>query len=579
MPDMYSDAELSDARHIIDWITAQTWSNGRIGMFGTSWGGTASLQTAIDAPEALKAVVAVCATHDRYEDDIHHMGGCLLTDTLEWGATLPTILALPPSPASGDDWMARWKDRLRHLSFPVENWVREEARGTFWRHGSITHQAGRIGCPVLSVGGWSDRYSNSVMSLVDACPDKVWGIVGPWGHHYPDHGHPGPAIGFQQLALEWWDHWLKPDESSAPDWPKLRVWMREFDPPRNAIDRRNGSWVESGPTSAESDIRSFWLCSANRLSETKPQVGSQWTITPDLRHGMASGDTGYFGRFGGLPLAQNEDDDRSLCFETPPLHDEVLLYGASAVTLTLSASARQSQICLRLNDVSPDGVSARVGFAILNLALDEMLDAPEEPETGHPRTVTIRFPTMAYRFQAGHRIRLAIASSYWPLVWPSPQNDEIKLTDGCLDLPIVATQPITLEHSFPAPLDLPKIKTFETICAPDLIRSCETDAEGNVIMRWQQPRMTTRFNDIGTDFSYETLSDHRIHPQKLDSACSLFRHSMWLARHDGEAEVKSELKTTCTAETYELDGKVTVAWQGEPLLERHWKRSVQRHFS
>ena len=135
-------------------------------MFGTSWGGTASLQANMDAPEPLKAVIAVCATHDRYEDDIHHMGGCLLTDTFEWGATLPAILGAPPTSNVGSDWKALWKARLEDLTFPVEAWVREEARGTYWPHGSVIHQAERLSQPVLAVGGWSDRYSNSVMSLV-----------------------------------------------------------------------------------------------------------------------------------------------------------------------------------------------------------------------------------------------------------------------------------------------------------------------------------------------------------------------------------------------------------------------------
>ena len=67
-------------------------------------------------------MIAVCATHDRYEDDIHHMGGCLLTDTFEWGATLPAILAAPPTTHVGPDWRQRWQDRLNSLTFPVERW-------------------------------------------------------------------------------------------------------------------------------------------------------------------------------------------------------------------------------------------------------------------------------------------------------------------------------------------------------------------------------------------------------------------------------------------------------------------------
>jgi predicted acyl esterase len=229
-------------------------------MFGTSWGGTASLQASADAPPALKAVIAVCATHDRYEDDIHHKGGCLLTDSIEWGATLPAILASPPDAATvGLRWREMWRERLENLAFPLETWIREEARGAYWRRGSVTHRRDAISIPVFCVGGWSDRYSNSVMSLVDARPDLVWGLVGPWGHHYPDAGHPGPAVDFQRIALEWWDHWLKRDGNGALDWPRLRLWLREFDPPANALDHRRGSWIEAGPPSRESAPRLFHL--------------------------------------------------------------------------------------------------------------------------------------------------------------------------------------------------------------------------------------------------------------------------------------------------------------------------------
>lgn len=153
MPDMYDPAELDDARQVIEWLARQSWCNCRVGMFGTSWGGTASLQASMDAPDALKAVIAVCATHDRFEDDIHYMGGCVLSDTFEWGATLPSILASPPSPNVGPDWKERWRDRIKGLTFPLETWLREQGRGDYWRHGSVIHQAQSLSVPVLSVGG------------------------------------------------------------------------------------------------------------------------------------------------------------------------------------------------------------------------------------------------------------------------------------------------------------------------------------------------------------------------------------------------------------------------------------------
>ena len=326
MSDMYCEEELNDARHVIKWLTSQPWCNGKIGMFGTSWGGTASLQANVNAPDALKAIIAVCATHDRYEDDIHHMGGCLLTDSVEWGATLPAILGAPPSANVEDNWFEMWKARLDELSFPLETWLRNEDRGSYWRHGSVIHQLDQMRAPILCVGGWSDRYSNSVMSLVDRRPDLAWGIVGPWGHHYPDHAHPGPGVGFQELMLEWWQHWLVKDNPSEPEWPKLRTWVRSYDSPADAINIRSGSWVQT-PASKEIISLTEWHLSKEGLNKDVSEI--QLDLPSNLKAGSKGADTGYFGRFGGLPLDQSYDDKASLSFDTKPLEKDCLIYGAA----------------------------------------------------------------------------------------------------------------------------------------------------------------------------------------------------------------------------------------------------------
>ena len=574
MPDMYCKEELADARHMIDWIAAQPWCSGRVGMFGTSWGGTASLQASINAPSALRGVIAVCATHDRYEDDIHHKGGLLLTDTFEWGATLPAILASPPSAQVGPDWMERWKTRLEALAFPVENWVSEEARGTFWRHGSIRYQTDRISCPVLAVGGWSDRYSNSVMSLVDARPDLVWGIVGPWGHHYPDQGHPGPGIGFQHLALRWWDHCLK--EDNVPDWPRLRIWLREFEEPADAIDVRKGRWMESGPARQHTTIRRLFLSSTG-LADTPSEV--EFDLKHDLGVGQASGDTGYFGRFGGLPLDQSEDDARTLALDSPPLERDFVLFGGAKVTLTVSAEQARSQLCLRLCDVAPDGCSNRVALTVRNLALDDVLDEPDNCFTNEPRQVQIRFHTKAYRFARGHRIRLSIGTSYWPLVWTPPELSDIRITDGFIDLPSHEGEIAALKTPLPEPRALPAEKMHQVLAAPRLSRHRQTNGDGMVVSGWHQGETAVHHPAIGTTFAYETSGEMQLQPENPLSASCSFKHMMRFERPDGIACIETVLQTRCTRSNFLLDGTLTVHWNGSLFHETSWNRSIPRNHS
>ena len=580
--DMYEPAELSDARHVIHWIAEQPWCDGSVGMFGTSWGGTASLQACVDAPTELKAVIAVCATHDRYEDDIHHKGGLILTDSIEWGATLPAILALPPSPrAFGNGWSAVWRDRLEKLTFPLEVWVREEERSAYWRRGSITRQADRIGCPVLAVAGWSDRYSNSVMTLVEQCPDKVWGVVGPWGHHYPDVGHPGPAIGFQQEALRWWDLWLKGLGDPATDWPRLRVWLREFDPPVDVIHTRNGDWIEvDGPAGQVSSRLSLYP-SAGTLSTARQRNGGRAVIPHDLRVGAAAGDTGYFGRFGGLPTDQHPDDARSLVFETEPLNEVVILFGAAEVDLEVVSDQPLAQIALRLSDVAPDGRASRVSLALRNLALRDGLCEGEPLEPGRARRCRVRFHTKAYRFAPGHRIRLSLSSSYWPLAWPSPRRANLTIsTDAAeLRLPVVWGALKPLSRPLPAPLDPPAPVTYDQLTAPRLERSAHQSADGTLEFAWRQPFASQRFHATDTTFGYETRARHSIHPDDPTSAASRFDHRVQCARPEGVAKVASWAELKSTADHFLLSGGITASWDGKTVATRTWSPRVQRRLS
>ncbi|MEQ8653470.1 MAG: CocE/NonD family hydrolase [Kiloniellales bacterium] len=578
MADMYSPHELEDARHVIDWIAAQPWCNGKVGMFGTSWGGTASLQAAIDAPTALKAVIAVCATHDRYEDDIHHKGGLLLTDSIEWGATLPAILASPPAAETvGPQWYDAWSNRLERLAWPLEAWVREEERGPYWQWGSVARQADRLTCPVLAVGGWSDRYSNSVMSLVEMNEARVWGIVGPWGHHYPDQGHPGPAMDFQRVALDWWDHWLRGEESPPP-WPRLRLWLGGFDPPAAIIDRRAGEWIElPGKASRKTEPLALHLGS-DGLCDRPAHADAVAEIPCDLRVGSAGGDSGYFGRFGGLPTDQAEDDARSLVFDSPVLDAPTSLLGAAEASLVIRSDRPLAQVALRICEVTPEGDVARVGLALRNLALDDSFEAGRPLQPGQWRTLRIRFPTKAHRFARGNRIRLALSASYWPLAWPAPQPSRLSLRlQQCrLALPCLKGPAQPLAQSF-APPRQPE-QCFEAV-AKGVLRRFSFEEQGCLVNGWHQEPVAQYFAATETLFRYETSARHAIQPGRPESAVSAFDHQMRFERPDGTADIRSTAQVTADADSFHLKGSLTAHWRGALIFRREWSPSLRRRLS
>src|SRR6202051_4582639 len=137
MRDEYERQEQDDALEIIAWLAQQTWATGRVGMLGISWSGFNSLQVAARRPPALRAIITVCSTDDRYADDMHYMGGCPLTGTLEWGASFFSRMARAPDPwIVGERWRSMWLERLEAVTPAYGTWLRHQRRDDYWRHGS-----------------------------------------------------------------------------------------------------------------------------------------------------------------------------------------------------------------------------------------------------------------------------------------------------------------------------------------------------------------------------------------------------------------------------------------------------------
>ncbi len=570
MPDMYSDEELADARCVIDWIASQPWCTGRVGMFGTSWGGTSALQASVGSESALKAVIANCATTDRFEDDIHWMGGCLLTDSLEWGATLPAILAAPPDSATvGEHWRLIWQRRLDALAFPLDAWIRNRTRGRYWRHGSIKFSAGDIKCPILAIGGWADRYSNSVMGLVAARPDVAWGIVGPWGHHYPDQGEPGPEMSFQDVALTWWDHWLKEDNPGALDWPKLRLWRRAFDAPADRLTLRSGEWTEiANPGGVRT--RTLFL-SPNGLAAQPDAEPRLFDIPNDIRHGECAGDTGYFGRIGGQPLDQSADDARALCFDTAPLDEDIDLVGQAELSVEIVRDRADAQVVCRLCEVASDGCSNLVTRQVLNLSLDSNLDAAKPFSPAEPMRVTLKLPNTAYRFSRGNRIRLAIGTSYWPIVWPPLQAARVKVSSSKAQLMLPAPKASApLSIPLPQAHPLPSQKSWHISSPAPLERAPARVSDGCAQSSWRQPPVTVHYTSTGTDFTFETYAQYFANTTALSEVRCVVEHAIELTRPDGSANIRSSVIAETCEGGLSIDASLSVHWDGAEMMQKTW---------
>ena len=373
--DEYPLSEQDDCVAAIAWIAEQTWCSGNVGMTGISWGGFNSLQVAARRPPALKAIITHCSTDDRYADDVHTMGGCLVTEGFYWGSSFFQFMARPSDPEiTGDGWRKQWLERLENWQPPISNiWMKHQCRDDYWRQGSVCENYGDIACAVYAVGGWEDGYSNAVPRMLAnlQCPRK--GLVGPWGHKYPENGIPGPAIGFLQEALRWWDYWLKGLNTGIMDEPGYRVWMQDYVAPDSLLDYIPGHWVtEPSWPSANIDTRTLTVNAGGLGGKAEDDTVLQNRSPQSL--GAGGGSWCPYGLGGSSPdlaIDQREDDGRSLCFNGQPLDAALSLLGAPVARLRIAIDQPQGFICVRLMDVAPDGTSRRVSFGMLNLSRRE----------------------------------------------------------------------------------------------------------------------------------------------------------------------------------------------------------------
>ena len=443
LEDEYLQRELDDGVEVIRWISGQPWCDGNLGMIGISWGGFNALQIAALRPPALKAVVSVCSTDDRYADDVHHMGGCLLGDNLSWASTMFAYNSLPPDPEfAGKRWRELWFQRLEGSGLWLEKWLRHQRRDAYWRHGSICEDWSAVQCPVLAVSGWADGYSNAVFRLLANLQVPRLGLIGPWSHKYPHQGVPGPAVGFLQECLRWWDQWLKGRDTGIMDEPMLRAWMQDSVPPTTYYHERPGRWVgEPRWPSPSVEAQSLTLAWPGTLEAPERAVPERaMTVQSPLSVGLFAGKWCSYAATPDLPHDQREEDGGALVFDGAPLDSELEILGAPVVELAVASDRPVAMVAVRLSDVAADDKATRVTYGLLNLTHRDGSEAPQPLEPGRRYRVQIKLNDVAQSFPAGHRLRLSISTSYWPLAWPPPRPVRLTVSAGVsrLCLPVRA---------------------------------------------------------------------------------------------------------------------------------------------
>jgi putative CocE/NonD family hydrolase len=580
MWDEYLKEEQDDCIEVLEWIAAQPWSTGRAGMIGISWGGFNGLQVAMRQPESLKAVITICSTVDRYADDIHYKGGCLLDENLGWSTTMMSFSSRPPDPALvGERWREMWRERLENLPHLMETWLEHQQHDDYWRHGSLQEDYGSVQCPVLAVGGWSDAYKNAVPALVEnlkQVPCK--GIVGPWIHKYPHFAEPGPRIGFLQECLRWWDRWLKDENTGVENDPDYRVFRQDCDEPKARYEERKGEWI-SEPVWPSPNLHEerLYLTAAGLARDEGP--GKEITYRSPEDTGEAAGDYCAMWLGPDLPPDQRKDDGRSLTFDSPILDAETTILGAPRLKLRLAVDRPQAHIAVRLNAVHPDGAVERVTYGLLNLSQRKDRDAPSPMTPGKAENVEVTLDHCCWRFPKGVRLRVSISNAYWPLTWPDPEPVTLTVFAGPshIILPVrkEAGQPTP---SFEAPEGARPMPRREAR-PPENVREYRHDlASGLSTADFSFDSGEYENQLLGLTTGSVARKRFEIDPKDPTSASMEGHWTQTLSREGWAVRTEARARLTADRENFHLQGRLE-AYDGDELFhEKTWEKTIKRRF-
>lgn len=578
--DEYSPRELSDGCGVIEWIAKQKWCDGNVGMMGISWGGFNSLQIAALQPEALKAVIAIGTTVDRYNDDIHYKNGCLLYSNFGWSAIMLCYASRPPDPdLVGKDWRETWLHRLKTQPFPLSNWLKHQRRDEFWKHGSICEDYSKVKIPALVISGWADGYLNAPPAAA-ANLENAKAINGPWVHLYPHFALPKPRIDFLGEAINWWDKWLRGVDNGVDQLPDYRAYILEKAKPRMGRDRDPGRWVaEQTLPDADTKLRNYYLAPNRQLLDI-PGRSKEKSITSPQDCGAACGEFFPLKPDGEMPSDQRHDDSGSLVFDSGKLSQPIEILGRPKIRLKVSIDKPQGNIAVRLNDIHPDGTVSRVSWGVLNLSHRDSNENPEPMTPGQGEFIEVDLNESGYRFMRGHKMRIAISTNYWPMVVPPPETvtANVKLGSGA-----VITLPVRTgvdAYHMPEPEDenpVPEYPKNEPELSRRWIeRNFQTgeshyrviDDTGEIEV--PEHKMCTRHR---RDERWTIAADNPL------SYRALSRHIFWMHRGDWSIRTESESEFRCDADNFYIKATVR-AYEGDELVhQRDWEEeAIPRDF-
>lgn len=396
--------DMNDGYDTVEWIAAQPWCDGKVGMIGGSALGITAIHAAMSGAPHLVCNVVYVAHGSAYHNS-GYPGGVFLKNLNE-------------------EWLRRQGVPPADVPRPIHRVYDDSFRGR-----DIQHHFTKMKTPTINIGGWYDIFSQGNIDcfagLQTDGAEPARGnqklIMGAFGHgplsgdlKYPPDS---AGLGIQQLAMRWFDHWLKGEENGVVDEPAVRYYLMgdTFD------DEAPGNeWRTSNVWPPKANVTPFYLDADGKLSKQAPQTGDDApqafdTFVYDPRNPVPSlGGNNLMMDRGPMDQREVSGRDDVLVFETEPLAEAVEIVGPVIAELAVSTDAADTDFTVKLVDVYPNGYQALVLDSAFRLRFREGFNRMVPAKKGKIYPIQVDLWSTALVFAAGHKIAVHVSSSNEP---------------------------------------------------------------------------------------------------------------------------------------------------------------------
>ncbi|MGP3536756.1 CocE/NonD family hydrolase [Microbacterium sp. RD1] len=447
--------EGEDGFDTIEWLAAQSWCDGRVGMLGTSYVATSQWLAARERPPHLVCIIPTSAA-GRYPDELPFQGGALL---LEWAAMWEGVMTAELRPGQPGPTREQLLS-LRPLSAlsqmmggptpAFDEFIAHPVVDDYWRRIRFSDEdfAGLVIPSLHILGSFDEDQPGALtywrgMQRHSPARDHQFLVWGPWNHAHTSQGGEtsigdfeftdDSVVDLDQLHLAFFDRYLA-ESSSTFNAPPVRIYVTGSNSWREEVTFPLTEEVMR-PLFLHSGGAANTLDGDGRLSWDEPREEPEDhyvydptdPVTPTMPEGFISQARGTDQRY----LERRRD---VLVYTTDVLESPVEVVGATVVELYAASDARDTDFTARLLDVQPDGRALQLGpWALGGVVRARFRNGGEREELLEPGRIEryrIDLRDLAHTFSPGHRIRLEISSSYAPVVHPNPNTGDPIATDA-----------------------------------------------------------------------------------------------------------------------------------------------------